>query len=130
MDAIRRSLCISRRDHITNEAIKQRMGIEGGIMKDIEQKQLTWYGHIKCMPDSRLPKQILEWQPVERRRRGRPKLEWQREVYKTMSERNLTDQDCEDRRGWKLGVGPRRKTFCNRHIHIKITIIVTLKYEA
>lgn len=27
------------------------------VMKDIEQKQLTWYGHIQRMYDTRLPKQ-------------------------------------------------------------------------
>jgi len=47
MDAMRRSLCISRKDRVRNETIKQEMGIEGNIVQDIEKKQLTWYEHVK-----------------------------------------------------------------------------------
>lgn len=70
MDAMRRSLRISRMDKIRNENIKQKMGIEGTIVQDIEQKQLIWYGHINLMDDKRLPK-AMEWQPQERKKRGR-----------------------------------------------------------
>lgn len=111
MEAMRRSLCISRRDRIRNEVVKQRMGVEGSIIQDVNVKQLTWYGHVQRMPASRLPKQILEWQPMGRRKRGRPKIEWQKTIHKAMSEKNLTADDWEDRRRWRLGVGQRRKTF-------------------
>lgn len=111
MDAMRRSLRISRRDHIRNDSIKQQMGIEGSIVTDVEAKQLTWYGHVQRMPATRLPKQVMEWQPTQRRKRGRPRIEWQQTVKKSMSERNLRTEECDDRKGWKLGVGQRRKTF-------------------
>lgn len=111
MDAIRRSMRISRRERIRNDIIKQRMGIEDAITQDIENKQLTWYGHVERMSNTRWPKRVLHWQPTGRRKRGRPKQEWQKTMHKCMSERNLTPEDCEDRRGWKLGVGQRRKTF-------------------
>lgn len=111
MDAMRRSLCISRTSHIRNDTVKQQMGIEGSIVTDIDNKQLTWYGHVQRMPETRLPKQVLEWQPTGRRRRGRPRLEWQKAIQKSMSDRNLIPEDCEDRRGWRIGVGQRRKTF-------------------
>lgn len=89
MDAMRRLLKISRMDKIRNENIKQKMGIEGTIVQDIEQKQLTWYGHINRMDDKRLPKATMEWQPQERKKRGRLETSWNTGIKKAMSARNL-----------------------------------------
>lgn len=111
MDAIRRSMGISRQQRIRNNTIKQQMGIEGTITQDIEKKQLIWYGHVERMNNTRWPKKIINWQPRGRRKQGRPKLEWQKSVHKAMSERNLSTEDCTNRTGWKLGIGQRRKTF-------------------
>lgn len=111
MDALRRAARISRRDRIRNEEVKRRMGIEGTIIQDIEQKQLVWYGHIKRMNNNRLPKRIMDWFPNRKRKRGRPRKSWSEGIRKAMSVRNLNEEDCEDRRGWKLGIGQRRKTF-------------------
>jgi hypothetical protein len=32
----------------------------------IEKKRLQWYGHIKRMPEERIPKLIMEWIPEKR----------------------------------------------------------------
>jgi len=37
----------------------------------IEQKILRWYGHVKRMPEERIPKLIMDWIPRERRKRER-----------------------------------------------------------
>jgi hypothetical protein len=55
MDALRRSMRISRMDKIRNEEIRLRMGIEGTIINDIERKQLNWYGHVQRMGQTGLP---------------------------------------------------------------------------
>jgi hypothetical protein len=51
------------------------MGVKGkpDIIDIIEKKTLQWYGHVKRMPEERIPKLILEWVPAERRKRGRPR---------------------------------------------------------
>jgi len=41
MDALRRSYRISRKDKIRNVTIRQQIGLEETIIKEIEQKQLT-----------------------------------------------------------------------------------------
>jgi hypothetical protein len=41
------------------------------IIHIVEKKRLQWYGHIKRMPEERIPKLILEWLPEERRKRGK-----------------------------------------------------------
>jgi len=46
MDALRRSSRISRKDRIRNVTIRQQIGLEETIVKEIEQNRLTWYGHV------------------------------------------------------------------------------------
>jgi hypothetical protein len=52
-------------EKIKNENIKEIMGVKGKP-DIIEKKRLQWYGHIKRMPEGRIPKLILEWVPAER----------------------------------------------------------------
>lgn len=111
MDAFRRTLGVSRRDRVPNEEIRQRIGIEGSLTTDIEQKQLIWYGHVQRMNDDRIPKRVMQWIPQNRRKRGRPKKTWKEGISKAMSARELTEGQWNDRRTWKLGIGQRRKTF-------------------
>jgi len=50
-----------------NERIKEIMGVKWkpDIIDIIEQKRLQWYGHVKRMPDVRIPKLIVDWIPRE-----------------------------------------------------------------
>jgi len=43
------------------------------IIKEIEQNQLTWYGHVQRMAEGGLPKVALKWMPKQKEARGRPK---------------------------------------------------------
>jgi len=61
MDALRRSSRISRKDRIRNITIRQQTGLEETTIKDTEQNQLTWYGHVQRMAEERLPKIALKW---------------------------------------------------------------------
>jgi hypothetical protein len=47
----------SRLEKIKNENIKEIMGVKGkpDIIDIIEKKRLQWYGHVKRMPDVRIP---------------------------------------------------------------------------
>jgi hypothetical protein len=59
-------------ERIKNEHLKQIMGVKG--KPDIIQKRRQqWYGHVKRMPQERIPKLIMEWIPRERTKRGRPR---------------------------------------------------------
>ena len=51
------------------------MGVKGKP-DIIERKRLQWYGHVKRMPEEKIPKLIMEWIPPERRKRGRPRKTW------------------------------------------------------
>ena len=111
MDALRRSSRISRKERIRNVTIRQQIGLEETIIKEIEQNQLTWYGHVQRRAEERLPKTALKWMPKQKTAQGRPKKNWMEGIKKAMNERNLSEGQWEDRKQWSLGVGQRRKTF-------------------
>ena len=67
MDALRRSSRISRRERIRNVNIRQQIGLEETSIKEIEQNQLKWYGHVQRMAEERLPKIALKWMPKQKR---------------------------------------------------------------
>ena len=108
MDALRRSSRISRKDRIRNITIRQQIGLEETIIKEIEQNQLTWYGQVQRMAEERLPKIALKWMPKQKRARGRPKKNWMERIKKAMNERNLNEGQWEDRKQWRLCVGQGR----------------------
>jgi len=103
MDALRRSSRISRKERIRNVNIRQQIGLEETIVKEIEQNQLTWYSHVQRI--------ALKWMPKQKTARGRPKKNWMVGIRKAMNERNLNEGQWEDRKQWSLGVGQRRKAF-------------------
>jgi len=109
MDDLRRSSRISRKERIRNVTIRQQIGLEETIIKEIEQNQLTWYGHVQRMAEGRLPKIALKWMPKQKRARGRPKKK--EGIRKAMNERNPIEGQWEDREQWSLGVGQLGKTF-------------------
>jgi len=110
MDDLRRSLRISRKERIKIVIIRQQIRLEETIAKEIEQNQLTWYGHIQRMAEGRLPKIALKWMTKQKRARGR-KTKWMEGIRKAINERNLNEGQWEDRKQWSLGVGQRRKAF-------------------
>jgi len=66
MDALRRSSRISRKDRIRNVTIRQQIGLEETVIKEIEQNQLTRYGHVQRMAEGRLPRIALKWVPKQK----------------------------------------------------------------
>jgi len=55
-DALRRSSRISRKERIRKVTIKQQIGLDETIIKENEQNQLKWYGHVQRMAEGRYPK--------------------------------------------------------------------------
>ena len=58
-------------------------------MDIIQKKRLQWYGHVKRMPEERMPKLIMERTQTERGKRGRPRKTWIERVQAAMVTRNL-----------------------------------------
>jgi len=54
-----------KKKRIRNVTIRQQIGLDETIIKEIEQNQLTWYGHVQRMAEGRLPKIALKWMPKQ-----------------------------------------------------------------
>jgi len=112
MDVLRRSARESRMERVKNEDIKEIMGVKRkpDITDIIEQKRLQWYGHVKRMPEERIPKLIMDWIPRQRRKRGRPRKTWLKGVHQAATTtRNLGSEQWKNREEWRLVSGRRRQ---------------------
>jgi hypothetical protein len=63
MDVLRRSSRISRKGRIRNVTVRQQIGLEETIIKEIEQKHLTWYSHVQRMAEGRFLTKTLYTPP-------------------------------------------------------------------
>jgi hypothetical protein len=53
------------------------------------------------MEEGRLPKEVMKWHPPGRRKRGRPKLTWAEGIGGLMGEKELMEEDWNDRSNWR-----------------------------
>ena len=72
------------------------------------------------MPEQRLPKLIMEWIPIERKKKGRPKKIWMEGVQEAMAVRGLEADQWMDREAWRLVSGRKLKMSCYRKYHKNI----------
>jgi hypothetical protein len=109
-DMLRRSARKSRMERINNEHIKEIMGVKGKthIIDIIQKKRLQLYGHVKRMPEDRIPKLIMEWVQEERRKRGSLRKTWTEGVQAAITTRNLEPDQCRNMEEWRL-VSRRRR---------------------
>ena len=50
------------------------------IVRYIKSRRMVWLGHVMRMDGGRMPRRILEWKPMGRRIRGRPRKRWIEDV--------------------------------------------------
>lgn len=89
----------SRMERVTNARIREIMDAPHTITDEIRTKQLIWYGHVQRMGDERLPKQVLKWKPLGKRKRGKPRKSWIEGVNSEMQERGLEQDQWMDWEG-------------------------------
>jgi hypothetical protein len=58
----------SRKKQELNELIRN-----ADIVRFIKSRRMNWIGHVMRVEGWRIPRRILEWKPIGRRIRGRPR---------------------------------------------------------
>ena len=78
---LRRILKIHWTDKITNEELRERTG-QIPMINQVRKRKWTWIGHMLRRPSSSITRQALRWNPQGKRKRGRPKNSWRRDMDK------------------------------------------------
>jgi hypothetical protein len=71
------------------------------LLDDIKTKQLQRYGHVQRMEEGRLTKEVMKWRPTGRSKRGRLKLTWEEGIRGLTGEKELMEEDWNDRSNWR-----------------------------
>lgn len=104
MKFMRRVLGVTKRDRIKNEDIREQLGVQS-ILKYIEGRQLSWWGHLQRMEDSRPVKRIWESRIEKNRKRGRPRQTWDQAISKILERKGTTWSEAKrrasDKKDWK-----------------------------
>lgn len=110
---LRKILGISRLQHLRNEEIRRRAGMEVTLIDRIKDRRLRWFGHVSRMDSNRLPYLSLHTMVEGSRSRGRPRARWRDGVMADIEERGLKRTEAislaKDRDGWKKLVRPYRR---------------------
>ena len=72
------------------------------IVRFIKSRRLAWLGHVIRMDEKRTAKRILEWKPIGRRIRGRPRKRWIEDI-EDMQIMGIREwrKLCKERAEWK-----------------------------
>lgn len=86
----------------TNQEL-QDLYSEPNIVGVIKGQRMRWLGHVQRMPEYRMPKQILRSSLSGRRRRGRPKTRWRKEVEGDLERMGIGRwrERAENKKEWK-----------------------------
>ena len=79
MRCYRKIICISYKDHVTNEEVRakiqQAIGPHEDLLTIVKRRKLQWYGHVSR--SSGLAKTILQGTVKGGRRQGRQRKRWE-----------------------------------------------------
>ena len=90
-------------EHITTIQLAERFGMHESVSILLSLRRLRWLGHVACMPDDRIPKQILfRWLPRAWPVHG-VKLRWWDKVRQEL--KNFLINDCL----WYVPAGSRSR---------------------
>jgi hypothetical protein len=68
----------------------------------LKRRRIAWIGHVMRMDDKRTPKRVLEWKPIGKRIRGRPRKRWIVDIEEDMQIMGIRRwiKQCKERAEW------------------------------
>ena len=101
---LRRILRIHWMDRVSNKVLWDRTHL-AQIEIEILKRRWGWLGHTLRKPRTNITRQVLTWNPQGKRKRGRPKNTWRRDLEADIKQTGNGWQQLEriaqDRRGWR-----------------------------
>jgi hypothetical protein len=77
--------------------------IENAHIVRFIKSRIAWLGHVMRMDEKRTPKRLLEWKPMDRRIRGRPRKRWTEDFEEDIQRMGIRGwrKLCKERMEWK-----------------------------
>jgi hypothetical protein len=87
-----------RMNHELNELTEN-----ADTVRFIKSRRIAWLGHVMRKDEKRMPKRVLEWKPMGRRIRGRPRKRWIEDVEEDIQKMGIRGwrKLCKERMEWK-----------------------------
>ena len=105
---LRRILKIRWPETIRNEELWERTR-QRPVDIEIKQRRWRWIGHTLRKPPTNTTRQALKWNPQGKRKRGRPRNSWRRDLESEVISMGRTWEQLErlaqDREAWRILVG-------------------------
>jgi len=72
-------------------------------LRFIKSRRIAWLGHVMRVDEKRTLKRVLEWKPIGRRIRGRPRKRWIEDVEEDIQRMGIRRwrKLCKERTEWK-----------------------------
>ena len=90
---------VTKLNGIRNERIRGTTKV-GEISKKVQESRFKWYGHV-LREDEYVGKRVMGMEVPGKRRRGRPKRRWLDSIKNDWSERELSEEEAQDRVKWR-----------------------------
>ena len=91
---------VTKLDRIRNEHIRGTVKVVEASAK-AQEKRLQWYGHVKRRNEDYVGVRTMRMEVAGRRRRGRPRLRWRDRIGVDLEERQMDEEQVEDRNLWR-----------------------------
>ena len=115
---LRRILHLKWTDKVSNITL-WKMTNQLPIEIEIKKRKWRWIGHTLSKSPETITRQAITWNPPGKRRRGRPRNNWQRDTERETKEMGYTRREMErmatDRKRWRSMVDGLCSQRTNRH---------------
>jgi hypothetical protein len=94
----------TRRDHVRNDDICERLGVAPAEEK-LMQHRLRWFGHMqRRLTEAPIRNGVIRRTDNNKRGRGRPNFTWEESIKRDLKDWCITKKLALDRREWKLAI--------------------------
>ena len=91
-------------DKKRTEDLMELLGLEESVVQMAKANAVRWYGHVLRSDDGHALRRALEFEVEGRRKRGRPKRTWRKQVEEESRRVGLKREDAQNRDRWRRGV--------------------------
>ena len=103
--AMVRAMCgVKLMDKNRTEVLMERLGLEESVVQMAKANAVRWYGHVLRNEDGHVLRRALDFEVKGRRKRGRPKKTWRKQVEEESRKVGLRKVDALNRVSWRKGV--------------------------